>query len=72
MCRNFAWDVFFSPHSPYSLDLAPSDFHLFTNLKQFLGSTGMGRNEDVKMVRDLFNGLVTDFYDAGIYKLVTQ
>jgi hypothetical protein len=28
-------------HSPYSLDLAPSDFHVFTHLKQFLGGMCM-------------------------------
>jgi histone-lysine N-methyltransferase SETMAR len=57
---------------PYSLDLAPSNFHLFTHLKQFLGGTGMGSNEDVKKtVRDRFNRLAADFYDAGIHRLVT-
>jgi hypothetical protein len=34
---DFAWNVFF--HPPYSPDLKPSDFHLFTHLMQFLGST---------------------------------
>jgi hypothetical protein len=42
---HFALDILF--HPPYSLDLAPSDFHLFTHLKQFLG-TCMGSNEEVK------------------------
>jgi histone-lysine N-methyltransferase SETMAR len=51
LLADFAWDVFF--HLPYSLDLAPSDFHLFTHLKQFLADTLMGSNEEVKkMVKD--------------------
>jgi hypothetical protein len=31
----------------------------------------MGSKEVKKMVKDWFNGLVADFYDAGIQKLVT-
>jgi hypothetical protein len=55
-----AWDIFF--HPPYSPDLAPSDFHLFTHLKQFLGGTHMGRDEEVKKtVKDWFNGLAANF-----------
>jgi hypothetical protein len=62
-----AGTVFFF-HPPYSLDLAPSDFHLCTHLKQFLGST---HNEEVKkMVKDWFNGLAADFNDEGVQKLI--
>jgi hypothetical protein len=43
---DFAWGV--SLHPRYSPDLAPSDFHLFTHLKQFLGSTHMCNDEEVK------------------------
>jgi histone-lysine N-methyltransferase SETMAR len=32
----FSWELF--DHSPYSHDLAPSDYHLFTFLKNWLGS----------------------------------
>jgi hypothetical protein len=40
-------------------------------LKQFLGGTGS--DEEVKKtVKDWFNGLAADFYDAGIQKLVTR
>jgi hypothetical protein len=39
---------FFSPPSSYSSDMGASDFHLFTHLKQFLGSTHMGTDEEVK------------------------
>jgi hypothetical protein len=53
-------------HPPYSLDLAPSDIHLFTRLKKFLSSTCVSSDEEVKMVKDWFNGLAADFYDAGI------
>jgi hypothetical protein len=46
LLADFAWDVFL--HSSYSLDLASSDFHLFTHLKQFLGGMLMGSDEEVK------------------------
>jgi hypothetical protein len=65
-----AWLIFF--HPPYRLDMDPSDFHLFTHLKQFLGSTHMGSDEEVKRtVKDWFSGLATYFCDAGIQKLIT-
>jgi hypothetical protein len=45
---DFACDFFF--HPPYSLDLVPSDFHLFTHFKQFLGGMCMGSDEEVKKI----------------------
>ncbi|GBN55167.1 hypothetical protein AVEN_231701-1 [Araneus ventricosus] len=33
--RKFKWDVF--QHPRYNPDLAPSDFHLFTAMKKWLG-----------------------------------
>jgi transposase len=33
---HFDWELF--DHPPYSPDLAPSDYHLFTYLKKWLGS----------------------------------
>jgi hypothetical protein len=42
-------------------------------LKQFLGCTRRGSDEEVKKtVKDRFNGLSADFYAAGIQKLVTR
>ena len=32
--QEFSWEVF--NHPPYSLDLTPSDFHLYLHLKKFL------------------------------------
>jgi hypothetical protein len=50
----------------------PSDFHFLTYFKQFLGGTHMGSDEHVKKtVKDWFNGLAADFYDADIQKLIT-
>lgn len=60
--------MFFFPHLPYSLDLAPSDFYLFTHLTQFAGSVHMYSDEEV--VTDLLNGLAADSYSSGIHKAV--
>jgi histone-lysine N-methyltransferase SETMAR len=46
MLQEFGWEVF--EHSAYSPDLAPSDFHLFPKLKEFLGGRRFKSNEDVK------------------------
>jgi histone-lysine N-methyltransferase SETMAR len=35
MLQEFGWEIF--EHPAYSPDLAPSDFHLFPKLKEFLG-----------------------------------
>jgi hypothetical protein len=67
---DFARDVFF--HPTYSSDLAPSDFHLFTHLKRFWGSTCMGSDEEMKMVKDWFSEVAADLNNAGIQKFVTQ
>jgi hypothetical protein len=51
--------------------VAPSDFNLLTHLKQFLSSTCMGSDEEVKKtVKAWFNRLMADFYDAGIQKIL--
>jgi hypothetical protein len=59
-------------HPPYSPDLAPSDFHLFPKLKEFLGGRCFTSSEEVKdAIKKWLNGLVKEVYDEGIQKLVT-
>lgn len=46
------------PSTLYSRDLAPSDFHLFPNLKTFVAGKAFGSNEEVeKAVNDYFYSL---------------
>jgi hypothetical protein len=61
----------FFPHPLYTLDLdlAPSDFHLFTHLKQFWVAYTWMRVK--KIVKKWFSGLAADFYNTGIQTLVT-
>ena len=35
LLQEFAWEVF-NHHTPYSPDIAPSDFHIFLHLNKFL------------------------------------
>ncbi|KAJ4428268.1 E3 ubiquitin-protein ligase mib1, partial [Periplaneta americana] len=67
----FGWEIF--DHPPYSPDLAPSDFHLFTKLKDFLGGTRFGSDEELKKtVNTWLNELAAEEYNTGILKLVNR
>jgi transposase len=43
LLEHFNWELF--DHPPYSPDLAPSDCHLFTYLKNWFGSQRFSNNE---------------------------
>ncbi|GBM66715.1 hypothetical protein AVEN_197786-1 [Araneus ventricosus] len=67
----FGWEFFY--HSPYSPDLAPSDFHLFRKLKKFLGDKRFGSDEELEnAVNTWLNELAAEEYDMGILKLVDR
>jgi len=60
-------------HSPYSPDLAPSDFHLFLHLKEHLAGKKFDDDDEVQEeVMAWFRGLAADFCDSGIQKLVPR
>jgi hypothetical protein len=64
---HFPWDFFFRP--PYIPDLAPSDFHLFTHVKQFWGGMRMCSDEEMKKaVKDWFNGLLRQISTMQTYR----
>jgi hypothetical protein len=46
--------------------LAPSDYHFFTKLKEFLGGKRFSNNQEVKQE------LAVEVYDTGIQKLVPR
>jgi histone-lysine N-methyltransferase SETMAR len=65
MLLEFGWEVFERP------DLAPSDFHLFPKLKEFLGGRRFKSDEEVKdAVKEWLNGLAAEVYVEGIVKLL--
>jgi hypothetical protein len=54
------WVLF--DHPPYSTDLAPSDYHLFTYLKNWLRSKHFNNNEElIEGVKTWLNSQVADF-----------
>jgi histone-lysine N-methyltransferase SETMAR len=71
MLQEFGWEGF--EHPAYSPDLAPSDFHLFPKLKEFLGVRRFKSDEEVKnAVKEWLNGLAAEVCDEDIQKLVTR
>jgi histone-lysine N-methyltransferase SETMAR len=67
MLQEFGWEAFERP------DLAPSDFHLFPKLKEFLGGRRFRSDEEVNnAVKKWLNGLAAEVYDEGIVKLLSR
>ncbi|GFX46814.1 histone-lysine N-methyltransferase SETMAR [Trichonephila clavipes] len=72
MTRQNLWELGWEAlmHSPYSPDLAPSDYHLFLALQNFLNDKNLGSREDCEnRLLDLFTNKSQDFYERGIMKL---
>ena len=58
------------PHSPYSPDLAPSDYRLFLSLQNHLNGKTFDSNESVKNeLIQFFDSKNQTFYESGIMKL---
>ncbi|GBL79037.1 hypothetical protein AVEN_48988-1 [Araneus ventricosus] len=67
----FGWEIF--DHPPYSPVFAPSDFHLFLKLKEFLGGKCFGSDEELEnAVTTWLNELAAEEYDMKILKLVDR
>ena len=58
------------PHPAYSPDLAPSDFHLFAPLKEFLGGKKFQTDDAVEdAVRSWMDDQPKKFFESGIKAL---
>ncbi|KAF7285955.1 hypothetical protein GWI33_008926 [Rhynchophorus ferrugineus] len=57
------------PHPPYSKDLAPSDYFLFSDLKRMLGGKRFSSNEEVAETEAYFEAKDKSYYKTGIEKL---
>jgi hypothetical protein len=68
LIATLGWEQF--DHSPYSPDLAPSDFHLFLHLKSFLAGRWFHIDEVKEGITMCFASQPVSFYDEGIQKLV--
>lgn len=61
------------PHPPYSPDLAPSDFHLFGPMKNFIRGRRFADDEEViHEVTTWLRRQSKDFYRQGIHALVSR
>jgi hypothetical protein len=67
MLEHFNWELSDSP------DLAPSNCHLFTFLKNCLRSQHFNSNEElIEGVKTWLSSQVADFSDTGIHKLIPR
>lgn len=58
------------PHAPYSPDLAPSDYHLFRSLANFLKEKSFDDFSHLELdIKTFFFSKSTDFYAKGILEL---
>ncbi|GBM99363.1 hypothetical protein AVEN_124426-1 [Araneus ventricosus] len=61
----FKWEV--SDHPAYSSDLATSDFHLFLELKIWLGVQSFQKHKEVQSnIKAHLTSLVATFFEEGI------
>ncbi|GBM02173.1 Mariner Mos1 transposase [Araneus ventricosus] len=71
LMQQFDWEQF--DHPPYSPDLAPSDYHLFLNLKREFGGRRFDSDDDAKNgVQQWLSSLAASFFQEGIDKLVSR
>jgi hypothetical protein len=67
--QKLKWNV--QPYHPYSPDLAPSDYHLFSPLKEHLGGKRLHSNEEVTQgVQEWLHWQPKNFFLSGICKLL--
>ena len=59
-------------HPPYSLDLAPSDFHLFGSMKEHLRGQKFADDEVMEAVQSWLKATPRSFFLEGIHKLVDR
>jgi transposase len=65
LLKHFNWELF--DHLPCSPDIAPSNYHLFTYLKNWMGSQFFNNNEElVEGVKAWMSSQAADFFDTGI------
>ncbi|GFV30319.1 histone-lysine N-methyltransferase SETMAR [Trichonephila clavipes] len=69
--QRLGWETLF--HPPYSLDLAPSDYHLFHSLdNNHRGKSFTNEADVLQALRDFFASHTSEFYHKGIEQLETR
>ncbi|GBN25813.1 Mariner Mos1 transposase [Araneus ventricosus] len=73
LIQQFSWEQFDFDHPQYSPDLAPSDNHLFLNLKHDFGGRSFDSDDDAKNgVQQCLSSLAASYFEEGIDKLVSR
>jgi transposase len=71
LIKLFNWEIF--DHPPYSPDLAPINYHLFTKMKVWLATQCFHTNKELMDgVNNWLHILVAPFFDEGLQKLVSR
>jgi hypothetical protein len=71
LLEHFNWELF--DHHPQSPDLVPSDYYLFTYLKNWLGSQRFNNVEELmEGVKTWLSSQAADYSDTGIQKLISR
>jgi hypothetical protein len=70
LLEHFDWELFH--HPAYNPHLIPSDYYLFTYLKNWFGSQRFKNNELMKGVKTWLSSQAADFFDTGIQKLTVR
>jgi transposase len=69
LLQHFNWKLF--DHPAYSPDLAPSNYHLFTYMKNWLRSQCFNSNKELmEGVKTWLSKQAADFFVTGIQKLI--
>jgi histone-lysine N-methyltransferase SETMAR len=68
--KELNWEIL--DHPPYSLDLAPSDYHLFKSLQNHLNNKKFERFEEVNEAILAYFESKPSFYKARTEKLATR
>jgi histone-lysine N-methyltransferase SETMAR len=70
LIKLFNWEIF--SHPPYSLDLAPSDYNPFIQMKIWLATQRFHTNEELMDgVSNWRHNMTALFFDEGLQKLVS-
>ena len=71
LIKLYNWEIF--DHPPYSPDLAPRDYHLFSKMKVWLATQLFHTNEElVDGVKPWLHNLAAPFFDEGLQTSVQR
>jgi hypothetical protein len=71
LIKLFNWEIF--DHPPYSPDVMPGDYHLFTKMKVWLATQRFHTNEELMDgVKNWLHNLAAPFFDEGLQNLVLR